>query len=116
MSFHLSRATLDRPKQTIHAAELVHENAPVIARACAEVVYGEVAVAVVDRRDMVFEGVWTVRVSTISDRVAEIEQDGWALIFGPGTSLQEVEQRALEMARLAYSRWETMRRWASKNR
>lgn len=116
MAFQLSRAALDRPKQTIHAAELFHENAPSIALACAEVSSGEVAVAAVDHRDMVFAGVWTVAVSAISSRVAEIEGDGWALIFGPGTSLQEVEQRSLELARLAYSRWEAMRRWAGKSR
>jgi len=114
MTFHPSRSALDRPKQTIHAAELFHENARAIALACADASPGEVVVATVDHEDMVFGGLWTIPTEEVVRRVPELEAGGWALLFSPGTTREEIEERSLRMARLAFARWEAMRRWASR--
>lgn len=114
MNFVPSRRTLDRPKQTIHAAELFHDNARVIAAACADASAGEVVVATVDYENMEFGGVWTISVDEVVQRVPELEAGGWALIFSPGTTREDIEERSLQVARLAFARWEAMRRWASR--
>lgn len=115
MSFAPSRRSLDRPKQTIHAAELFHDNACAIARACADASAGEVVVTTVDYENMEFGGVWTISLNEVTHKVPELEAGGWALIFAPGTSREEVEKRCLQLARLAFARWQVMRRWASRH-
>jgi hypothetical protein len=115
LTFALTRSALDRPKQTIHAAELFHESARMIASICAEAGGGEVVVAAVDRDDMVLAGVWTLSVAEIARRVPDLEAGGWVLIFRPGTRVEQIEKRCLQMARLAYARWEAMMKWSSRH-
>lgn len=109
-----SRAASDRPKQTIHAAELLHDNADAIAYACSEASEDEVVVAVITV-DMAFGGIWTIPRGDIRDRVPALEAGGWSLILSPDTGREEVEERALGLARLAFKRWEALRRYASKH-
>ncbi|HZU12425.1 MAG TPA: hypothetical protein VFB58_06265 [Chloroflexota bacterium] len=115
MSFHVTRAMLDRPKQTIHAAELFHSAAAVIARACEEASPREVVVAVVDWEDMIFTGCHIVPTAELQVRVPDLEGRGYALIVAPGTRRAEIEERALEMAHLAFRRWEALTRWTSRH-
>jgi hypothetical protein len=115
LTFALTRSALDRPKQTIHAAELFHESARAIATICAEADVGDVVVAAVDRDDMVLTGVWSVSITEIARRVPDLEAGGWVLIFRPGTSVPQIEERCLQMARLAYARWEAMMKWSSRH-
>jgi len=49
MTYDLSPAAMDRPKQTIHAAEIFHDNARNIASVCSDIPADHVALAVVDR-------------------------------------------------------------------
>lgn len=114
MAFRLTRAMLDRPKQTIHAAELFHVNAAVIARACEEASANEVVVAVVDWDDMSFAGCHLVPKEDLRSLVPELEGGGYALILSPATGRGAIQERALEMARLAFRRWEGLMAWQSK--
>jgi hypothetical protein len=114
MSFPPTQEMLDRPKQTIHAAELFQSHAPAIAHACLEASPSEVVVAVVDQRKMLFAGIWIIPRGQILDRIAPLDNGDWSLLFTPGTSRPEIEERALGMARLAFRRWEVMRRWIGR--
>jgi hypothetical protein len=109
-----SGSAMDRPKQTIHAAELFHDNAKAIALACTDASPDEVVVAVVNE-DMGFAGIWTVPLDALQEQVPEMGQGGWSMIFSPGTSVEDIEDRSLRLARLAFARWEAMRRWVSKH-
>jgi hypothetical protein len=115
MTFSLNRQTLDRPKQTIHAAELFHAHAATIAQACQEAAADDAVVAVVDWDDMVFAGVWIVARMDVQVQVLKLERSGWALIFPPATTKEAVEERALHLARLAFRRWEALQRWTSRH-
>ena len=106
---------MDRPKQTIHAAEIFHDNARNIASVCSDIPADHVALAVVDR-DMAFAGVWVVPLSNLTVEVPRLAGDGWSIVVSPGTDTADIEDRALRLARLAFRRWEAMRRWVSKQR
>jgi hypothetical protein len=114
MSFDLHSAS-ERTNQTIHAAEVIHDNAPSIAACCSDAMASEVVVVAVSH-DHAFRGVWIVPRSRLADTVRELDDGGWTLTFSPGTTVEEVEERAHAMAKLAFKRWETTRRWASKHR
>ncbi len=103
-----------RTRHTIHAAEVLHDRARAIARACGEAHSDEVVVAVVERNG-VFGGAWPIPRAQLGERIAALDDGGWTLVFAPGTLLAEVEARCLELARLAFRRWEALRRWAGKN-
>ena len=115
MSFTPNEETLSRPRYTIHAAELFHDHAVVIARSCAGAQPDEVVLAGVDRF-LSFSGAWPVERAQLTVRMAEFDPGGWTLVFSPGTELREVEERSLELARHAFRRWEALRRWSSKHR
>lgn len=116
MSFQLSKEAAERPAQTIQAAGALHDHAPEIALACTAASREETVVAAA-RRDYSFSGVWTVKTPHLRGLVTEVEEDGgWTLLFGAQDSVREVETRCVEMARLAFARWETTRRWVSKHR
>lgn len=115
MTFTPNEETLTRPRHTIHAAELFHDHAVVIARSCAGARSDEVVLAGVDRF-LSFSGAWAIERAQLVVRVAEFDPGGWTLVFSPGTELREVEERSLELARHAFRRWEALRRWSSKHR
>ena len=115
MSFTPDEETLARPRHTIHAAELFHDYAVVIARSCAGAQPDEVVLAGVDRF-LSFSGARPVDRAQLVERMADFDPAGWTLVFSPGTELREVEERSLELARHAFRRWEALRRWSSKHR
>jgi hypothetical protein len=115
MSFIPNEDTMARPRHTIHAAELFHLHADVIARSCAHAGADETVLAGVDRF-LSFSGAWPVQRSQLVERAAEFDQSGWTLVFSPGTELREVEERSMELARHAFRRWEALQRWRSKHR
>ena len=114
MSFALTKEAAERPRHTIHAAEILHDKAWAVARACAEAREGQVIVALVEC-DLTFGGVWTIPLEELRERVPRMAPGGWSLTFAPGTRRDEIEQRCLELARLAFRRWEAVRRWASRH-
>lgn len=116
MPFELSGGAAERPAHTIQAAGVLHDHAPEIALACKAASREETVVAAV-RGDFSFSGVWTVKTTHLRGLVTEVEEEGgWTLLFGSQNSVSEVETRCVEMARLAFARWETMRRWISRHR
>jgi hypothetical protein len=114
MPFDVIRAS-DRPNQTIHAAAVLHDNARSIAAACADASNGEVVLAIVSQ-DHAFRGIWTIPRETLAEHVAAYEDGGWSLVFSPGVGIDEIEERCMKLARLAFARWEAIRRWSSKHR
>jgi hypothetical protein len=111
----LTRAILDRPKQTIHACEQIHENAWSIAQACSEVNADQVVVAFVDHEDMIYGGLAVVPRSDLRERLGAMDPADWQFVFRPGTTVDQVRDRALEVARLAFRRWETLLRWSARH-
>jgi hypothetical protein len=105
---------LERPRKTIQAAEQFHRNAAAIAHACVEAGDGEVVVAVVEREGMSFVGCWIVPREEIPVQVARLDRGDWSLLFSPGADRDEVEERALQIARLAFRRWEVALRWMAR--
>jgi hypothetical protein len=114
MPFDIASAS-DRPNQTIHAAAVLHDNARSIAAACADASDGELVVAIVSQ-DHAFRGVWTIPRTELARHVLANEDGGWSLVYSPGTTIEDVEERCLKLARSAFARWEAIRRWSSKHR
>lgn len=114
MSFVLTQELAERPRHTIHAAEIFHMNARTIAAACGEAAGDEIVVATVDRR-FTLAGVWTMLRAELTQRVPALDNGGWTLVFSPGADRAEVEERCLQLARSAFKRWEALRRWDSKH-
>src|SRR5260370_21055167 len=109
----LSKDALKRTKQTIDAAEVLHDHAPEVARACAGAIRAESVIAFV-RRDLSFGGVVTVPTKHMSANIHELEDEGgWSQVFDPKEDIKAIEQRCLGMSRNAFARWETASRWAS---
>jgi hypothetical protein len=104
----------DRSLQTIHAAELFHGQALAIATACAEAGPEEIVVAAVTE-DMGFAGIWTIAKQSLLRHVEGLD-GGWSMTFSAGTTVEDVEERALQLARLSFAKWEAMRKWESRHR
>jgi hypothetical protein len=64
---------------------------------------------------MTFGGVWTVAADQLACRLPEVSNGGWSMVFSPLTTADEVEERVLKVARLAFARWEVLRRWSSRH-
>lgn len=114
MTSPISAASLDRTKQTIHAAELFFGQARSIAAACAEAGRGELVVVAVSP-DMAFRGIWTIPRNQLSDHVANLDDGGWSMTFSPGLSIPAIEERCIRVARISFARWEAMMRWSSRH-
>lgn len=114
MPFDLHSAS-ERSNQTIHAAEIIHDNASSIAACCRDAGHDDVIIVAVGH-DHAFRGVWTVPRTRLVEKVRELDDGGWTLTFSPGAQIDEIEARSHTMASLAFKRWETSRRWASKHR
>lgn len=113
MPFHLTQEAAERPRRTIHAAEIFHMNARSIAAACRNAAPHELVVAVVGQ-NLTLAGVWTFPKTELTVRVPGLDMGGWTVVFSPGTPKSEVEERAQSLARSAFKRWEALRRWDSK--
>ncbi|HLJ66063.1 MAG TPA: hypothetical protein VKX16_01725 [Chloroflexota bacterium] len=113
MSFRLTPEMAERPRRTIHAAEILHMNARTIAAACGDAGPDEIVVAVVDR-NLVLAGVWTFPLVELTSRAPQAD-GGWLLTFSPGSARTEIEARCIDLARSALKRWEALRRWDSKH-
>jgi hypothetical protein len=112
--FVLTRDAVERTRRAIHAAEVVHDRARTIARICAGAGADQVVVAVVDPQG-VFGGAWPLERAEVSDRLGELKGGGWTLLFAARSGVAEIEDRSMAMARLAFRRWEAMRRWAARH-
>lgn len=91
------------------AAGVFAEHAEVIVAALPDVPEGHVLVAIVDPTHS-FTGTHHVAQNEIVARVPELEEDGWAMVFTPGSGVDDVRRRTAEMATLARRRAEMITR------
>ena len=91
------------------AANVFADHAERIVAALPDVPEGHVLVAVVDDAHE-FSGTHHVANNDIVARVPELEGTGWAMVFAPGTAVEEVRRRSDEMGTLARRRAEMITR------
>lgn len=99
----LSPEAKQQAMRRIVAATVFSEHADEIAAAVAELPDGHVLVAVVDP-DHEFTGTHHVSTEELVERVPELEEDGWAMVFSAGADAAHVRQRTDEWASLAEQR------------
>ena len=99
----LSPGARARAGRTIEVAEIFAANADRIVAALPDVPDGHVLVALVDDAHA-FTGTHHVEKATMVARVPELEQGGWAMVFTPGASADDVRRRTAEMADIARKR------------
>jgi hypothetical protein len=112
MSMHgdLSPEARERAGQTIEVAEVFAENAEVIVALLPELAEQHVLVVVVDATRRV-TGMHHVAQTDLVMRVPELETaGGWAMVFSPTTTAEDVRRRAQEMASIAQKRAATIDR------
>lgn len=94
----------ERAHRTVLVADVFGDHAEVIVSALLDVPDGHVLVAVV-ASDHSFAGTHRVDRTDLVQRVPELEEGGgWAMVFSPGTSAQDVRRRTDEMASIAAQR------------
>lgn len=100
----------ERATRTTTVAAVFAANAETIESALVEVPTGHVLVAVVDC-DHEFRGTHHVEQATLAERIPELEAGGgWAMVFTPGTTADDVRRRSAEMGLLAQRRAATIDR------
>jgi hypothetical protein len=94
----------ERAYRTVLVADVFADNAEIIVAALPDVPDDCVLVAVVDAGHD-FRGTHHVERTTLVERVPELEAGGgWAMVFSPGASAQDVRRRTDEMASIAGQR------------
>jgi len=99
----LSPEAKARAVRTIDVAAVFADHAEIIVEALPELPEGHVLVALVDA-DHAFTGTHHVEKVNLVERVPQIEGDGWAMVFSPGASVEDVRRRTAEMADIARAR------------
>ena len=106
MTMHgdLSPEARDRASRTVDVATVFAENAEAIVARLPELPDEHVLVAVVDAEHR-FAGLHNVAQTDLVMRVPELEiTGGWAMVFSPATTVEDVRRRAQEMASIAEKR------------
>ncbi|MGI8761008.1 MAG: hypothetical protein ACR2LF_06900 [Jatrophihabitantaceae bacterium] len=99
----LSPEARARARRTIEVAQVFAQRAEEIVAALAGVPDGHVLVAVVDDSHE-YTGTHHVHTDTMVDRVPELEDGGWAMVFPPGTTREDITRRTGELADIARQR------------
>ncbi|MCU1658204.1 MAG: hypothetical protein JWO57_2860 [Pseudonocardiales bacterium] len=100
----LSPEARARAARTVEVAEVFAAHADLIVAALPDVPDGHVLVAVVDHSHD-FAGTHHVAKVTMVERIPELEgPGGWAMVFTPGATLDDVRRRTSEMADIASQR------------
>lgn len=86
-----------RAERTIDVAEVFVANLDAILDALPYVPDGFVLVGIVDAEHN-FTGLHQIATATMVDEVPQLEGDGWAMVFPPGTTREDVERRTAELA------------------
>jgi hypothetical protein len=109
-----SPAARERAHRTVLVADVFADNAEVIVAALPELPDGYVLVAVV-APDHEFAGTHHVERTNLVQRVPELEQGGgWAMVFSPGSSVDDIRRRTDEMASIATQRAAAIDRIAAR--
>lgn len=94
----------ERAQRTTLVAEVFGAHAERIVAALPDVPEGHVLVAVVDSSQE-FSGTHHVDRTELVERIAVLEHGGgWAMVFTPGASVEDVRRRAVEMGSIAAQR------------
>lgn len=100
----LSPEARARAGRTMEVAAVFAEHAGTIVAALADVPPGHVLVALVNH-DHAFTGTHHVEKASMVERIPELEgPGGWAMVFTPGATTQDVVRRTTEMADIARQR------------
>jgi hypothetical protein len=94
----------ERAHRTVLVSDVFADNAEIIVAALPGVPEGHVLIAVVDPSHE-FSGTHHVEQTALVERVPELEDGGgWAMVFSPGASVDDVRRRTNEMASIAAKR------------
>lgn len=100
----LSPEARERAHRTVLVADVFADHAEIIVAELPSVPDGHVLVAVVDHSHA-FAGTHHVDRVDLVSRVPELEGGGgWAMVFSPGASVDDVRRRTDEMASIAQQR------------
>lgn len=100
----LSPEARARAGRTMEVAAVFAEHAATIVAALVDVPAGHVLVALVDH-DHAFQGTRHVDKASMVERIPELEgPGGWAMVFTPGATAEDVVRRTTEMADIARQR------------
>jgi hypothetical protein len=99
----LSPEAKARAVRTIDVAGVFADNAEVIVAELPDVPEGHVLVALVDT-EHAFTGTHHVEKANLVARVPELEGQGWAMVFSPGATVEDIRRRTAEMADIARAR------------
>ena len=104
----------ERAHRTVLVADVFSDNAEGIIAALPDVPDDHVLVAVVDSSHA-FTGTYHVDRAELVERVPELESEGgWAMVFAPGSSIDDVRRRTDEMASIASQRAAVIERIIAK--
>lgn len=94
----------ERAHRTVLVADVFAEHAEVIVAELPRVPDGHVLIAVVDPTHA-FSGTHHIARGELVERVPQLEDGGgWAMVFSPGVSVEDVRRRTEEIASLAAQR------------
>jgi hypothetical protein len=93
----LSPEARARAHRTIEVAAVFADHAEVIIAALPDVPDGHVLVGIVDDSHA-FTGTHHVDTASMVERVPELEDGGWAMVFPAGTTHADIERRTAELA------------------
>ena len=94
----------ERAYRTVLVADVFADHAEVIVAELPAVPEGAVLVAVVDG-EHAFTGTHHADRGDLVERVPQLEDgDGWAMVFSPGVSAEDIRRRTDEMASIAKQR------------
>ena len=94
----------ERAHRTILVADVFADHAEIIVAELTEVADDAVLVAVVDATHR-FSGTHHVERANLVERVPQLEDGGgWAMVFSPGVSADDIRRRTDEMASIASQR------------
>ena len=86
-----------RAEATIEVAAVFASSADEVLAALAYVPDGFVLVGIVDATHA-FTGLHQIATATMVDEVPQLEGDGWAMVFPPGTTADDIARRTSELA------------------
>src|SRR5262249_44115625 len=103
-----STDALERPARAIQAYGIFRAHAGEIGLTTSKASRDERVVVVVTN-DLPFAGIRTMPQKELTTQLSEGEDEqGWTLLFEPHTSVAELEDHCLTLARLSFQRWEAM--------
>ena len=112
----LSPQARERANRTILVADVFADHADAIAAELPYLADGFVLVAVVGSGHD-YAGTHHIDRTELVERIAELEGDsGWAMVFSPGASADEIRRRTDEMASIARQRISAMDRILQRRR